>query len=532
MHTTRDPVNRSMALPFDSVEPVPDVIEAFEHDVAWLRRQAFIEHGIEGEPRQTPTGGELVLRKGQVSTADESDSAEDTADAARGTASKGAVGEDEAARARGKRGNPKASKSKTGKSKTPKNPTHEDSRGHGIVLTWHRLGADGTIPWTLRTIDADGNTAEPLAEGAFPKDRLLFPGMSALSTLAEKPPVRTIAPKGKVAAAVFGGTMALVVFGLLRLVGISIPAAAWRGEADFPSLAHILQTVQQVTASLDLGDLPTILAGTVVNMPALGLGILAATSFLLSQQTLPQIGIGDDLVSGRALAMYTVTILCTVGSILLTPFPWNLATGALALFLLHAVLLISTIPWQLDRWITFARHLRIDPWADRPAIAADEHDGQRPTLGQGAEVLEHRAEKLRTRMWKKRDKAFTRRFQRTYLESRTIRITLGIEARASRRGRMANMRWIIARVRFDDLQFRLRHVVLRALPFATALAVVVLALAPTPWIAPTCLTEAGDSTTVYVLPTSTTPAYLDDATRTFTHTTWDGAELTVGACVP
>lgn len=448
--------------------------ESFEHDVDWLRRQAFIDHGIEAEPRQTADGGELVVRRGK--------------------------------------------------------------KGPGIVLTWRPPADDGTIPWTLRALEPIGTAAElhaaPLSEGTFPAKRLLFPGMSALATLAERPPVRTIAPKGKAAAAIFGGTMALIVFGLLRLIGIAIPTAAWLGEAEFPSFARIMQTVQQVTASLDLGDLPTILAGTIVNMPALGLGVLAATSFLLSLQTLPPIGIGDDLVTGRALAMYTVTILCTAGSVLLTPFPWNLLTASLALFLVYAVLLISTIPWQLDRWITFARHLRLAPWADALSTVAEKHEGRSPTLRDGAMALEHEAMKLRRRVWKKREKAFTKNFQHSYSAARTIRITLGIETRATKAGRTANMRWVIVKNTADRLPFALRGAVLRALPFATVLAVIALALAPTPWIAPTCLTEAGDSRTVYVLPNSATPAYLDDANRTVTHTTWEGAELTAGACTP
>lgn len=400
-----------------------------------------------------------------------------------------------------------------------------------IVLTWSTSRDGNVIRWSLHRPRAGGKQNESLSEGVFPQKSVFIPGMGALATITETPPVRTIAPTGKLAATVFGGTMALVVLSLMRLIGVSIPPQAWQDADLFPPLPEIVSTVQQVAGSLSFGDLPMILAGSVFGSPALGLGVLAVVSFLFTIHTLPQIGIGDDLVTGRAIAMYSVAVVCAMGCIAMSPFPWNLVVTAGAAYLVYAVLLVFTIPWQLSRWLRFARRLQLLRWSNATSIVADEHEGHRVTLGDGAEELERRAGKLRKRVWKKRDKAFTKPFQRAYFEARTLRIALGIESRAARRGQKPSISVIHFINRADDLLFGLRTSVLRALPFATVIGVFVLALSPTPWIPPTCITQGDTSTTAFLLPNGPAPAYLDDVTRTVELLpSWAAVDVAAGAC--
>lgn len=401
-----------------------------------------------------------------------------------------------------------------------------------VVVAWDRPDKATGIRWTLRTTDADGETKK-FVEGIFPAKRFYLHGLVAMSSLSEAPPTRLIAPKGRVTLAIFGGTMVLVVFGLLRLIGISLPSAVLLSGADAPPLAQVLQTMQQVTSSLTFGDLPMLVAGTVVNMPAFGLGVLAAISFLLTIHALPLVGVGDDLITGRAIAMLAVTVFCALGSIVLTPFPWNLLTGVIAVILAIGVLAIFTIPAQLNRWGKFARRLETSDVADVENLVSGETDGKRATLGQSAVELAKLTAKLRKDTWKKLDKALTRPFQNAYFSACCLRIALGVEARAAEKERTPSVGWINARINAVVVGFKVREVLFGMLPLATVGAAIALAIAPTPWIAPTCLDQGGKTATVYVLPKRATPAYLDDATRTVVMLpSWNGVTLTAGACQP
>lgn len=351
-----------------------------------------------------------------------------------------------------------------------------------------------------------------------------------LATLVPEFPRKTLHPKGRFFATIFGWTLALATLSLFRLIGSSLPPSVWSGESEFPDPSAVVSTVQQLARTLSLGDLPMLVAGSFVNSPVAGLLIIASIAFSFVLYTMPQIGTSRDLVSDRALVVYLAALVPTAFAAMIAPWPVKIGIIVLAAWCLMSQLIVGTIPWQLERWLVFSRRTSVSAAAQSP-VGHAWRSLEYETLGQGADLLLERATLIRRKIWKKRDKGLTSDVQRMYTDTRQLRIDLAFDARAAHRGRRAPSAWVTFIKIVDTIPFQLRGLLIRLLPAGTVLAVVALMLGPTPWIAPSCITHDGEASTVYLLTNSDQPTYLKDTERVVVQaSSWEGFTLTSGSC--
>lgn len=352
-----------------------------------------------------------------------------------------------------------------------------------------------------------------------------------LSLLVPQFPHRVLRPKGKLVATVFGWTLALATLSLLRLIGVAIPPSAW-DDGNLPPVSSVVDTVQQLTRTLTLSDLPMLVVGSFVNSPVIGLLIVAAAGFSFLMYSLPQIGTSRDLLGGRAIAVYMFAVVPAACAVAIAPWPTNLLIVALAIACATSQLVVGTIPWQLHRWMQLSRRVVATGLEDWPAVRTRE-PAPYETLGDGAALVHQRAVTIQKKIWKKRDKALTAVVQRAYQEGRQLRIDLAFDLRAAIRGRAApSARILVAKIA-NTLPFWLRSTIFQAWQGLILLGLVVLMLTPEPWIAPSCISGPDGESTVYLLADSDQPTYLDGDRRSVIQaSSWDGLELSAGACRP
>lgn len=401
-------------------------------------------------------------------------------------------------------------------------------RNRTVALSWDSYTRPGEISWHL-DYSQDGTTSHGY-DSVFPAEDPGSRTVGLISRLAQKSPSRTVDTKGKLAVIVFGWTMLVGTLALLKLLAVSTPGGAWTAD-DFP-WAPLLSNAQQIANALTLGDLPLIIIGSFLNSPLPGLIVLFGIGMLFILHALPRITLSDDVLSWRAGAIYLFTMLAGFGTIALAPAPWNIVSWVVLIYFGFAVFKNYSVPWQLERWARFSRIVLISRFADRPSALAENPPDRVVTLGEVADELHTLALKLRKTALKKRDHALNSdSWNDGYFIARLTKIGLAADFRAAKRSRPANSRALGRRHVADVVWFRTQQWSLfRGIPLLTAVALAIVVLSPTPWIAPVCATSAGDARTVFVLP-SGNPTFVDDTTRDVTAlTSWDGYTFTPGSC--
>lgn len=410
-----------------------------------------------------------------------------------------------------------------------------------VVLSWTIDESDRSISWKAWRVpdgevrDPDSITPRPeVRSGRYPKRQPSLDVMGLIAGILPKPKPLTVRPRGRLAANVFGATFALGAFAILRLFAVSTPPGQWqKDEGILPVLPQVGATMGQLASSLALSDLPKILFGSFVMQPALGLGIVAAVSLMFILHTLPQAAVGTDVLSLRTIAIYFTTVIAALAAVSLSPQAWQIPLGFVALYIAYAVAFTNVIPWRLSRWLRFARRVQLTNYTEvRTSVPISRLDGVKLTLGEMAEALTRRAGRAQRRIWKNRDSVFSsHKFHKNYFDARELRIILGHEMRALRRGRTPRLKSVRLRFRIDQRHFQIRELVLNVIvPFGILLATLGLTMSSIFWTAPSCVTDQQQEQTAYLLPTSP-PSYLTHVDRkVVVLTSWDGYVIKPGEC--
>jgi hypothetical protein len=450
--------------------PENSALQKFGQVIKYVERQAYIQHGLKGTSRTSKKGRQRLVFKGDD--------------------------------------------------------------GERVTLSWQVQPSVDAVRWSIRYREPGQSNMEPddLVKGEFPTRDPAVRALTFISTLAPKPPSKVIAPKGRLVTIIYSGTMLLALFALGHIFAVSAPPG---DSADLlATMSSAFATMQQVMNSLSFADLPTVIVGTFMNQPGLGLAIIAAISFMFLLHTMPQIGLPNDVLRPRALVIMGITIFSAIAAIVLSPFPWNLVLLAPVAYYTFAFLSVQRVAQRLDNWLRFTREILLAADADSPVqLAEQQPDGHQPTFREIAHHLEEQILRIRKRLWKQRDAFFDNKVNNAaYFEVRTLKMLLAYEIRSNRRGRAPNQKTFRRIYTWDDRHIGFRnHVTYSWLPLGTVIAALLLMIAPTPWIAPSCMSHAGNDSTVYVLPGN--PAFLTDSTRKLTLlTSWDGYSIRPGSC--
>ena len=396
--------------------------------------------------------------------------------------------------------------------------------GDSLSLDWLELDESERVDWTLTT--RRSGEVEKMAgryPAAKPSDQIIEFAVES----ASKPKPATIRPKGKLVAQVFGWTLFFGVFVLIRVVAVSVPPAAWNVSSRFDS-DQAFTTAQQLANYLALSDLPHIVVGTLINQPSLGFLLAALTTLAFIVVSMPWLSLGSDTVQWRGVGMIAVLAISAGGALTLTPFPWSIAVGLLILGQIWAAWFGWTIDWQLSRALRLARKVRLR--ANRASTVVAEA-GDSLTLHELADHLQASASRVQRAIWKSREKALEKpKNERAYFEARLTAALLRQEIRAEVRRDPATLQRLRRWARWDDRMFELRHRLTGALPFLIGAVLLLLAGAPVPWTAATCLTHGEEKATAYIVSESPAAYLRGDSRDLVVPGQWDGYSRSPGAC--
>jgi len=349
--------------------------------------------------------------------------------------------------------------------------------------------------------------------------------------------VGAITPRGPLVEKIFGWSFLFTVFVMVRFLAVSWPRDIAPDAGFGEALQTAIETSQHVLTHASITDLPAIIGATLASEPLLTLLLCTTVSLSLCMYSFPGIIFEDDYVGGRAMLMLMVGIVSALVAVIIAPWPWKVVLLAGL-----AVVGWAMASWwgrgsAVARWNRFAdalldrRGFRARPvdWTTRASL---EEGGEPLTFREMATLLAERSKYARDELERRKDEAFgDPQVVDAYLEAMTLRRFLALELRARRRGQVLDPLRVKRSFRVQDLVAKVRHFVLaRGLVLAGMMVVISLAVTPTSWIAPTCLTEDERSETVYIL-SSSPPTVLVDATRSVeTRTSWDHIDLAAGEC--
>lgn len=346
-----------------------------------------------------------------------------------------------------------------------------------------------------------------------------------------------IAPRGPLVEKLFGWTLVFSVFVLARFLAVSWPRGEVAEEDVSSSLRVAVGTTRHLLAHVSFSDLPAIIGATLASEPVFALLLVATVGYGICLSTFPNVTFSDDFISWRACFMILVTGVAVAGAVLLTAWPWKLLI--IVVVTLFVALLVSW--WGrgsvVARWGRYADalfdrrdgHGRFIDWQTGLIL----NEGDKPLrFRQIAKLLSEKSAYVHLALRARHDEALKDpAVTDAYLEAMTLRRIIALENSAHRRGCGVTEKVVERSLARWDLVGKARYFVLTSGVVLTgALLIISLAVTPTPWIAPTCLTKEGTSNTVYILSTAP-PTVLDDASRTVdTRTSWDGVDLTTGEC--
>ncbi|MGH1549266.1 hypothetical protein ACRAWB_08885 [Leifsonia poae] len=401
-------------------------------------------------------------------------------------------------------------------------------KGDSLVLSWFEEQGANHVDWLLES-ERSGRVSH--SEGRYPRDKPTRLVIDFVTEAAPKPKAASIRPKGKLVSRVFGWTLLFAVFVSIRVIAISIPPSFWepsRQNTRVNDGGRMFETAQQLTNFILPTDLPRVVLGTLVNQPALGFTLIALTTLMFMQISMPWLSLSIDTVHWRGVGMLAVLGMGVCGAVTTAPFPWNIALSGLFAAQLWTACYGWTIDWQLRRWLVLSREAQ---FARNALSVASLEMGHYATLHDLAHHVNANATRAQRAIWKSRERALRKpKVEQAFFEARLAASLLRRELRAIRRATSTSAADFRRWARRDERMFRLRKWLDSVLPLLVVGAVLFIALAPTPWIGPTCLAQGKNEMTVFVISESPA-AYLTDASRTLvTPGQWDGFSRKPGSC--